>query len=155
MSNTITKTCLLLVATGILFCVGCATETAEQRNQRMTRTLQGFELQAQHMVEMNSGKPRKDWGPAETAGYNALFLQALQYWHQVEQEGVAQRQAQAAVAANGLQQAGEQIRQSAQQSGYGSGVILGPNGKTSTYFRNLGGGVILGSDGSITNVIGN
>jgi hypothetical protein len=49
----------------------------------------------------------------------------------------------------------DQIRQGAQQSGYGSGVILGPNGKTSTYFRNPGGGVILGSDGSITNVIGN
>ena len=24
------------------------------------------------MVEKNSGKPRKDWGPAETAEYNAF-----------------------------------------------------------------------------------
>ncbi|KAF5406957.1 MAG: hypothetical protein Udaeo2_29560 [Candidatus Udaeobacter sp.] len=81
------------------------------------------------MVEMNSGKPRKDWGPAETAEYNALFLQALQYWREAEQEGVAWRQAQAAMIANGLQQAGDQIQQGAQQSGYGSAVILGPNGE--------------------------
>jgi hypothetical protein len=151
-----------LLAAMALLCAGCATETAQQRDQRITRTLQAFELQAQHIVEMNSGKPRKDWGPAETAAYNALFLQALQYWHQAEQEGVARRQAQAAIMANGLQQAGDQIQQGAQHSGYGSGdsgygsgVILGPNVKTSTYFRNPGGGVILGSDGSITNVIGN
>ena len=29
------------------------------------------------MVEKTSGKPRKDWGPAETAEYNRLFLDAL------------------------------------------------------------------------------
>ena len=154
MSTTNTKIWFLLVVAGTLLFVGCATETAEQRDQRITKTLQAFEIQAQHMVEVNSGKPRKDWGPAETAEYNVLFLQELQYWHQAEQEGVARRQAQAAIIANGFQQAGDQIRQGAQQSGYGSGVILGPNGKTGTYFKNPGGGVILGPNGEITNVIG-
>ena len=155
MSNLNMKIWFLLLAAGALFYAGCATETAQQREQRITKTLQAFELQAQHMVEMKSGKPRKDWGPTETAEYNGLFLQALQYWREAEQAGVAQTQAQATTIANGLQQAGDQVREGAQQSGYGSGVILGPNGKTSTYFRNPGGGVILGSDGSITNVIGN
>jgi hypothetical protein len=64
-----TKIWFLLLAAGALSCAGCATETAKQ--------IQGLELQAQHIVEMNSGKPRKDWGPAETAEYNRLFLQAL------------------------------------------------------------------------------
>jgi hypothetical protein len=154
MRNANTKIWFLLLAAGTLLCAGCATETAQQRDQRITRTLQGFELQAQHMVEIKSGKPRKDWGPAETAEYNGLFLQALQYWREAEQEGVARRQAQAAMIANGLQQAGDQIRQGAQQSGYGSGVILGPNGRTATYFKNPGGGVILGPNGEINNVIG-
>jgi len=64
-----TKIWFLLFAAGALSCAGCATETAQQ--------LQGIELQAQHKVEMKSGKPRKDWGPAETSEYNRLFLQAL------------------------------------------------------------------------------
>jgi hypothetical protein len=88
--------------------------------------------------------------------------------YKIEQDIVAQeRQHRAAAAAaigEGVAEAGQQmgdsIRAGAQypygsgDSGYGSGVILGPNGKTSTYFRNPGGGVILGDDGSITNVIG-
>jgi hypothetical protein len=64
-----TKIWFLLLAAGALSCAGCATETAQQ--------IQGFELQAQQTVEKTSGKPRKDWGPAETAEYNRLFLQAL------------------------------------------------------------------------------
>ncbi len=154
MSNTNTKIWFLVLATGSLFWAGCATETAEQRDQRIKTTLQAFMIQAQSTEERISGKARKDWGPTEITAYNALVLEMIQYWHQAEQEGVARRQAQAAMIANGLQQAGDQIRQGAQQSGYGSGVILGPNGKTSTYFKNPGGGVILGPNGEITNVIG-
>jgi hypothetical protein len=114
MSTTHTKIWLLLVATTALFFAGCATETAQQRNERINRTLQAFQIQAQHMVEMKSGKPRKDWGQAETAEYNALFLQALQYWREAEQESVARRQDQAAMIANGFHAAGESIRQSTQ-----------------------------------------
>ena len=65
-----TKIWFLLLAASALSCAGCATENAKQ--------IQGLELQAQHMVEKTSGKPRKDWGPAETEEYNHLFLQALQ-----------------------------------------------------------------------------
>ena len=64
-----TKIWFLLLAAGALSCAGCASETAQQ--------IQGLELQAQQMVEKTSGKPRKDWGPAETAEYNDLFLQWL------------------------------------------------------------------------------
>ena len=64
-----TKIWFLLLAAGALSCAGCASETAQQ--------IQGLELQAQQIVEKTSGKPRKDWGPAETAEYNDLFLQAL------------------------------------------------------------------------------
>ena len=38
---------------------------------------------------MKSGKPRKDWGPAEIAGYNALFLGAIQDWTQAEHRQLA------------------------------------------------------------------
>jgi hypothetical protein len=65
-----TKIWFLLLAAGALSCAGCA-------DQSITRQLQGVELHAQHMVEKKSGKPRKDWGPAETSEYNHLFLQAL------------------------------------------------------------------------------
>jgi hypothetical protein len=68
--NMNTKIWFLLLAAGALSCAGCATETAKQ--------IQGLELQAQHAVEKTSGKPRKDWGPAETEEYNDLFLEALQ-----------------------------------------------------------------------------
>ena len=64
-----TKIWFLLLAAGALSCAGCASETAQQ--------IQGFELRAQQMVEKKSGKQRKDWGPAETAEYNRLFLHAL------------------------------------------------------------------------------
>ena len=59
--NMNTKIWFLLLAAGALSCAGCATETAKQ--------IQGLELQAQHAVEKTSGKPRKDWGPAEIAGF--------------------------------------------------------------------------------------
>jgi hypothetical protein len=114
MSTTNTKIWFLFLAAGALFCAGCATETAAQRDQRINRTLQAFIIQAQHTEEQISGKARKDWGPAEIAAYNALVLELIQYWHQAEQEGVARKQAQAAMIANGFQQAGEQIRQGAQ-----------------------------------------
>jgi hypothetical protein len=64
-----TKIWFLLLAAGALSCAGCATE--------ITRTLQVFESQAQKTVEKDSGILRKDWGPAQTAEYNDLFLQWL------------------------------------------------------------------------------
>jgi len=67
--NMNTKIWFLLLAAGALSCAGCADQT--------TRQLQGLELHSQHMVEKKSGKPRKDWGPRETAEYNRLFFQAL------------------------------------------------------------------------------
>jgi hypothetical protein len=133
-SNTTTKIWLLLVATGTLLCAGCATKTAAQRDQRINRTLQGFIIQAQHTEEQISGKARKDWGPTETAAYNALVLRALHDWSRYDAERAGQQRAALAAIGSGLQSAGEQIRTSAQQpvgggsSGYGSGVILGPNG---------------------------
>jgi hypothetical protein len=64
-----TKIWFLLLAAGALSCAGCA--------DQITRTLQEFEQGAQTIVENTSHKPRKDWGPAETAKYNELFLQWL------------------------------------------------------------------------------
>jgi hypothetical protein len=64
-----TKIWFLLLAAGALSCAGCA--------DQITRTLQEFEHGAQTIVENTSHKPRKDWGPAETAKYNELFLQWL------------------------------------------------------------------------------
>jgi hypothetical protein len=63
------KIWFLLLAAGALSCAGCA--------DQITKMLQDFERGAQTSVENTSGKPRKDWGPAETAKYNALFLQSL------------------------------------------------------------------------------
>jgi hypothetical protein len=83
------KIWFLLLATGTLLCAGCATETAEQRDQRINRTLQAFMIQAQSSEEQISGKARKDWGPAEIAGYNALFLGAIQDWTQAEHRQLA------------------------------------------------------------------
>src|SRR5439155_21954223 len=101
MSNTNTKIRLLVLAAGALVFAGCATETAQQRDQRIKTTLQAFMIQAQSTEEQISGKARKDWGPTEIAAYNALVLELIQYWRQAEQEGVARRQAQAAMIANG------------------------------------------------------
>jgi hypothetical protein len=138
MRNTNTKIWFLLLAAGTLLCAGCATETAQQRDQRITRTLQGFELQAQHMVEIKSGKARKDWGPAETAEYNGLFLQALQYWREAEQEGVARRQAQAAMIASGFQNAGAIIAQGGRSPYTGSAFTTRTGNSEYTTFS--GGG---------------
>ena len=146
MSNTNTKIWFLLLMAGALFCAGCATETAQQRDQRYKATLDAFCDTARRGVERSSGKMQKDWGPAETATYNSLVLGAVQHWAQAEHP-IGNAVDRRPTAYNPVEPPGS--------SGYGSGVILGPNGKTSTYFRNPGGGVILGNDGSITNVIGN
>jgi len=112
------------------------------------------------IVESTTGRQRKDWTEADTKLWQDLNFRALLQVTAAEQEKAEARRRIAVAIGEGLQTAGRSIqegaqqRAAAQQSAYGSGVILGPNGKTSTYFKNPGGGVILGPNGEITNVIG-
>lgn len=112
------------------------------------------------IVESATGRQMKDWTEADTKLWQDMNFRAFLQATAAEQEKAEARRRIAAAIGEGLQTGGRSIeegaqqRAAAQQSGYGSGVILGPNGKTSTYFKNPGGGVILGPNGEITNVIG-
>ena len=105
-----TKIWLLLVATGTLLCAGCATETAQQRDQRYNMTLQTIVSTAQRAEEQISGKPQKDWSPAETAAYNSMVLDAVEAWSRSDAERADQQRAALAAMGAGLQSAGASIQ---------------------------------------------
>lgn len=149
MSNTNSKIWFLILVTGALSCARCATETAEQRNQRYKMQLEVLMSTAQNGVERISGKPRKDWGPTETAMYNALVLDAIQTLAKAEHPITTAPSRQSAgfnpyIATGGVQQRD-------QPSGLGFRSWHNSDGSSGQYIPYPGGnsgGAIFNSDGS-------
>ncbi len=150
MNATNTKIWFLFLAAVCMFSVGCAsTLTQEQRTSQVQNGLAMCKDQARYTVEQATGKKQADWGRYEQRLYAELTYRLVGAYLDGLHRTAAENSTRAYRAPEPSYYGGST------QSDYGSGTILGPNGKVSTYFRNPGGGVILGGDGSITNVIGN